>query len=115
MELTDYNFYTDKYCGTSVPNTGVFQRLLIRSSFFINSITFNRAQIYLTDEVQFATCAVMDAMYKVEQDGGIKSSESVGNHSVAYKGKTTEEKTYFKIAKTYLNHTGLMYRGVDKV
>ena len=53
-------------------------------------------------------------MYKIERDGGIKSSESVGNHSVTYKtnGNSREEKILYKIAKTYLVHTGLLYRGV---
>lgn len=113
MNLTNYNFYTDKYYGTSVPNSALFQRLSIRASYFINSITSNRIENNLADDIQFATCAVIDVMYKIEQDGGVKSSESTGNHSVVYKGKTTEEKMCYKAAKVYLSHTGLLYKGVD--
>lgn len=114
MSFITYGFYTNEYGGDLIPSNK-FKRLSIRASAYINSITFNRIDKELVSkDVCFATCAIADTMYKIERDGGIKSSESVGNHSVTYKtnGNSREEKILYKIAKTYLVHTGLLYRGV---
>lgn len=114
MNITvDYGFYKDSYGGNVIPSLQLFHRLSIKSVNFINKITFNRVTVdNLSDNIKFAVCAVADEMYKIEKTGGIKSVESVGNHSVSYKvDDLTEETKYLKTAKIYIPQE-LLYRGV---
>lgn len=116
--FVDYNYYKETYGGTSVPFTS-FNYLSLRASYFINNITQGRAKNNTTyiEEIKLATCSVIDKMHKVEADGGIKVSETVGKHSVTYATPldTEENKSYYKAAVIFLADTGLLYRGVDKV
>lgn len=114
--FVDYSYYKETYGGTSVPSNS-FKSLSLRASYFINNLTQGRAKKLeiLTDEIKMATCSVIDKMYKVEADGGVKTSETVGNHSVSYATANTdieENKMYYKAAVTFLADTGLLYRGV---
>ena len=114
--FVDYNYYKESYGGTSVPSTS-FNYLSLRASYFINNITQGRAKNNTTyiEEIILATCSVIDKLYKVESDGGIKVSETVGKHSVTYATSNTdieENKLYYKAAVTFLADTGLLYRGV---
>ena len=51
-----------------------------------------------------------------EKQKGIITSEKVGDYSVSFTTsidtRTTEGKRLYRIAKMYLAHTGLLYRGV---
>lgn len=123
----DYDFYKESYGGTSVPQNS-FLRFSIKASAYIDKITFGRIpKMYITDstdenynvpdEVKFATCATMDCIKKIEDDGGVISSESEGNHSVSYvDGISTmsEEKKINESATLYLSNTGLLYKGFIK-
>lgn len=111
MLFTNYKFYSETYGGTSIPSN-IFARVSTRASYFINQITFSRINDdNKTNDIQFATCAVADEMYKIEKDGGVKASESVGNHSVSYANQnSSEEKKYYNVAKIYLQEE-LLYRG----
>lgn len=112
----DYDYYKNNYGGTLVSSTN-FIRLSLQASYFINKITFGRAEKsenYL-DEIKLATCSVIDEIYKIENDGGVKVAETVGKHSVTFSNSSkdvTEEKIYYKAASIYLANTGLLYRGV---
>lgn len=123
----DYDFYKESYGGTSVPQNS-FLRFSIKASAYIDKITFGRIpKMYITDstdegynvpdEVKFAVCAVIDIYKKIEDDGGVISSESEGNHSVTYvDGISTmsEEKKINEAATLFLNGTGLLYKGFIK-
>lgn len=123
----DYDFYKESYGGTSVPQNS-FLRFSIKASAYIDKITFGRIpKMYITDstdegynvpdEVKFAVCAVIDIDKKIEDDGGVISSESEGNHSVTYvDGISTmsEEKKINEAATLFLNGTGLLYKGFIK-
>lgn len=116
MTYVNYSYYTETYKGTSVPLT-TFDNLAIQASYFIDYITFNRVKELDTvpDEVKMAVCSVIDTQYKLDNDGGVKVSESIGRHSVTYasaNANTTEDKKKYNAAKMYLAHTGLLYRGV---
>ncbi len=123
----DYDFYKESYGGTSVPQNS-FLRFSIKASAYIDKITFGRIpKMYVTDmesegynipdEVKFAVCATMECMKKIEDDGGVISSETEGNHSVSYvDGISTmsEEKKINETATLYLSNSPLLYKGFMK-
>lgn len=118
MKYTDYSFYSSEYGGSKIPLES-FEIYILKASFYISNITFNRVDKHnILDEVKYATCAVADEMYKIDKDGGIKVSESVGNYSVTYKSEngtdsgSNENKKYYNIARLFLESTNLLYRGV---
>lgn len=82
MAYTDYEFYTTKYYGDTVPESE-FPKYADRASDRIDMITFDRLADGLPEndrantKVQKAVCAVADALYQIDQ---IKkaSMETVG-------------------------------------
>ena len=82
MSYADYQFYTEKYYGDTVPESD-FPKYVERSSDRIDAITFDRLVNGFPEEeravtkVKKAVCAVADALYQIDQ---IKkaSIESVG-------------------------------------
>lgn len=82
MAYADYQFYTEKYYGNTVPESD-FPKYAERASDRIDAITFDRLVNGLPDEeravtkVKKSVCAVADALYQIDQ---IKkaSMESVG-------------------------------------
>ena len=82
MAYADYQFYTEKYCGDTVPESD-FPKYAERASDRIDSITFDRLVNGFPDEeravtkVKKAVCAVAEALYQIDH---IKkaSMESVG-------------------------------------
>lgn len=82
MAYADYQFYTEKYYGDTVPESD-FPKYVERASDRIDAITFDRLVNGFPDEeravtkVKKSVCAVADALYQIDQ---IKkaSMESVG-------------------------------------
>ena len=82
MAYADYQFYTEKYYGDTVPESD-FSKYAERASDRIDAITFDRLVNGFPEEeravtkVKKAVCAVADALYQIDQ---IKkaSMESVG-------------------------------------
>lgn len=82
MAYADYQFYTEKYYGDTVPEND-FPKYADRSSDRIDAITFDRLVNGFPEEeravakVKKAVCAVAEALYQIDQ---IKktSMESVG-------------------------------------
>lgn len=110
----NYNFYTNDFGGTVVP-PNLFSKFKIKAFYYLKQITFNRCVDKKFEiEVKFALCEMIEKLYKYEKDGGIKTSESVGNHSVSFKVKedSSLEKEIYKVANIYLADTGLLFRGV---
>lgn len=112
----DNTYYTNSFGGSTIPSN-LFTSLERKARIFLDYITFNRLQddaTLITNSVKDCLCEIMECAYKLENDGGIKAAESVGNHSVTYivNPNTTEFSKYYKIAKMYLGHTDLLYRGV---
>lgn len=125
---TDYDFYTDIYKG-NMPDDD-FDRLITRASYEVRKNIFNRDITGYEEEVQMATCSVVDILFKIEQletkketimSNQALKSESVGDYSRTFdtasvsdidiqisnqKEKIKEE------LKTYILSTGLLYRGV---
>lgn len=125
---TDYAFYINRYKG-DMPEDD-FDRLIIRASYKVQNNIFNRDIIGYENEVQLATCSIVDILLKIEQletkkemimSNQTLKSESVGDYSRTFdtasvndidmqisnqKEKIKEE------LRTYLLSTGLLYRGV---
>ena len=82
MAYADYQFYTEKYYGDTVPESD-FQKYAERASDRIDAITFDRLVNGFPEEeravtkVKKAVCALAEALYQIDQ---IKkaSMESVG-------------------------------------
>lgn len=82
MAYVDYQFYTEKYYGDTVPESD-FPKYAERASDRIDSITFDRLVNGFPEEeravtkVKKAVCAVTEALYQIDQ---IKkaSMETVG-------------------------------------
>ena len=117
MAYADYQFYTEKYYGDTVPESD-FQKYAERASDRIDAITFDRlVNGFLEEEravtnVKKAVCAVADALYKIDQikkasmetigtvtreDGTVVSkavsSVSSGAESISYVTGTTGSNT----------------------
>ncbi|MDR2486715.1 MAG: hypothetical protein LBD12_01995 [Clostridiales Family XIII bacterium] len=113
--FVDYDFYRDEYHGTSIP-AQEFDRRALDASAYIREITYGRVPP-VTNEVRLAVCAVADAAMRYEGREGL-SSESVGDVSVVYGsagagvGDIPLSRRMYDAARTYLQHTGLLYRGV---
>lgn len=119
----EYNFYTNDYKGSAIPDAPSYDRVAVEASAYLDYITHNRIKVEelpdaVKDKVMLAQCAVADVCYKQAQDdvANVVSSESVGNHSVSYavsrvSFKQRELEKYSK-AKTYLHGTGLLYGGL---
>lgn len=117
----DYNFYTNDYKGSVIPDAPSYDRAAVDASAFLEYVTHNHIKD-LTDEmmvkVKLAQCAIADVCYKQIQDevANVVSSESVGNHSVTYavsraSYRQRELEKYSK-ARIYLRGTGLLYGGL---
>lgn len=115
----DYNFYENNFKGTLIPFE-VFDIFNRDASVFIDYITLNRTKkfIEVPDEVKMATCSVAEYMYRTTDGTGItplqlKTSESIGDYQVSYQqmDNAEVETLYYRAAKVYLAHTGLLYRG----
>lgn len=112
MTYADYSYYTGEYLGNVVPETD-FPRLAKRASEYLDYITDGNIAA-TTDKVSLACCAVAEALYQGEQDGGTIESETKGEWSVSYASTESVALKAYKAAYMYLHNTGLLYRGVIK-
>ena len=127
----DYQFYLNNYGNTISENE--FHRLSIRASDFLDYYTRNNSRLHPDMyELKMACCALAEqymiadawrnnAVQASVNASGVKS-ETVGAHSVSYQtgselalgaqaALSGAEDELVNIAKRYLAHTGLLYRG----
>lgn len=112
----DFEYYESSFGGTNIPEAD-FIRFERQARVFLDFVTFSKVQIdntLITDTVKDCLCEMMELKQTIENDGGIKTSESVGNASISYvvEANTTENNKLLKIVKLYLGNTDLLYRGV---
>lgn len=134
MEYTTYDFYTNEYYGDTVDESS-FAKWQARAADKLNYLCFG----HITEEdleqystqIQKATCALMDVLYKIDyaqrnandtEKGNIKSMSS-GVQSISF-GSTDTEYTLAMSDQTkqydlmvnavseHLSSTGLLYAGV---
>lgn len=130
MLLIDYEYYSKKYGGSSIPESS-FQKKAKEASSKVNYYTSNRInESNIDNNIRDTACEIAEFIYsqdilkeKVLSDNTLKASETVGPHSVSYvnnksfqekallSGKEIENKC-FSICYKNLVHTGLMCRGV---
>lgn len=114
MVYVDYTYYTEQFGGQSVPEAAFFA-LSKKASGYLDYVTFNRLRKLQNppDEAKDACCALLELLYKAEEEGGKAiASETVGKHSVSYVEQESIKQQMYSLASQYLAHTGLMYRGV---
>jgi hypothetical protein len=108
MAYADYEFYTETYKGNMKQTD--FCRLSERASDIINSRTgfligrcgFNNIREELAERVKKACCSVSEALY-INEKGGAKQSEKVGDYSVTYAaGALTNEQRIDNALLTYI-------------
>ncbi len=115
--FVDYDWYITNTHG-SCPQEE-FDRLAVKASRYINTITFQRAGAMVEEDmrmeaVKYTCCALIDEYINAEKGGGV-ASESNDGISVTYVNgisntKSPEEKL-FRVAFEGLATTGLLYRG----
>lgn len=120
----DFIYYRDTYKGTAVADESVYAAVGRQASLFIDQITFNRlhAGRPVTDAVQMAACAVVDAIKEHEAakqqavSAAALKSETVGGWSGSYQDPATAqaaiESAMTEAAWPYLIYTGLMDRSI---
>lgn len=134
MEFTTYEFYSNTYHGDSVSEPS-FAKWLVRATDKLQAICYGRidekALVEYPEQIAKATCALIDAMYLLNdatvnknsaEYGNVKSMSSGGqsisfgtNETVIDKaiGDTKEKERYlYDTVADYLGGTGLMYGGV---
>lgn len=122
MEIyVDYNFYTENYKGTTIPENS-FNTLAKEASRYIYKITQKRAILDDAD-IKMATCEVAETIYKhnKEDDTKVISSETLGPRSISYKTKSIKtdeekEKEKYRSAKVWLADSpeNYLFRGISR-
>ena len=128
-ELVKYDYYTNSYGGSSIPESS-FKKESIKASSKVNYYTKNRIDNdILNDNIRNTVCEIAELLYEQEQliekqnnNTLDVASETVGPHSKSFVNKsnlqaqrilTKEELEYqcYLICYEHLVSTGLMFRG----
>lgn len=119
--MTDLNYSDYKiFSFDSVISEEKFNSYARFAMDYVNYITCDRLKNVedIPEQVKKAAYAIINEKVKIENEKqkGIITSEKVGDYSVSFTTsidtRTTEGKRLYRIAKMYLAHTGLLYRGV---
>lgn len=131
-QYVDFAYYTDAvngFGGTAIlePDFNKYEK---KARIKIDEFTFDRLQndaTLITAIVKDCICEIMECNYNLDEkaketDGKLITSETTGNTTQAYAISDIERNSidrsqinkakYYNIAKEYLSHTGLLYRGV---
>ena len=128
-ELVDYDYYSDTYEGSSIPESS-FNKYSLKSSTKVNHYTFNRInENNINEKIKNAVCEIAELIFNqeslvtnLENNDKEVASETVGPHSKTYVNKSGYklqriltkaelEKECYRICYNYVVDTGLMYRG----
>lgn len=108
MAYADFNFYKNIYKGNlSAADFDFFSErasdiIDSRTEFMIKRCGFDNIPEELSERIQKACCAVSEAM-KINENGGAKSSEKIGDYSVSYaSGSLTNEQRIDNALVTYI-------------
>ena len=115
----NYDFYVNQYGGSLIPEVD-FKRLSNKAKAGIDYFTFNRIDWSKADDnIKMCLCEMAEVLHQAAElvEGGIVSSETVGQYKVSYDTDAnsilamSNQSRMNKIVAKYLVHTGLMYRG----
>lgn len=126
--FANFDFYTNQFLGSMIPKDD-FDAAALRASQFLEYYTRGKVKENADMEaVKMATCALAEEYYTVlaaqrlaqqtATEGDIES-QTVGSYSVKYRSKAetahalaaVSRVKLAEIARQYLAHTGLLYRG----
>ena len=112
MIFANYTYYRDTFGGGLDKQT--FKNLAVKSSAFIDRITFGRASEHADDDrVKRCCCELVDMLSSVSD--GVKQSESAGSWSVTYaNSENTSELSYARAACRVWLPADWLYRGVGR-
>lgn len=113
MEKIDYKFYSEIFGGKL--SSKDFSLCEFKARKFINKITFNRINSEnINDDIRFCVCIILEKIKDIEENEGIKTSETVGKHSVSFfiHQNSSIEDILYKEAIKYLP-AELLYRGIN--
>lgn len=118
-EYADYRYYKERYGGSSIPEDQ-FKRCSRWATKLVDQITFGRVQKMayseVPDFVKDAVCAASECYYlQWQSEAGGARSETNDGYSITYAGggdKTKMASQAVSLVKTYLEGSGLLYRGV---
>lgn len=129
-KIVDYNYYSNFYGGSSIPESS-FNKYSIKASSRVNNYTSNKIDSSnLSENIKNTVCEIAEVLYNqdlliLELESVEKkevASETVGPHSISYVSKTNtlnqrvlndselDQKCY-EICYNNLACTGLLYRG----
>lgn len=116
--LTDYSFYTTKFCGNEIPSSEQYCAAAIKAEAYVMRLTGEKKSFRLQsgkelfgEAVKMAICAVAECFYREAKSA--VTSESLDNHSVSYAQKRYEEvrREKYEAALMYLGNTNLLTSG----
>lgn len=110
-----FDFYQTVYGGQVIQSEAEFLSAVNEATAIVDALCVCKENLKY-EEVQnrysMAVCSVVDAAYKADNTP-VKTSESVGNHSVSYATENSSRNVKLnRAAKLYLVNTGLMYGGM---
>lgn len=123
MAYASYEFYTADYLGNVIKTRDDFDRLAVRASTFLDYFTRGKSKANQNmEELKMACCAIAEKAFAIESAeaksssaNGELQSESVGSYSVSYRSgaevAASLRTEMASVAREYLAHTGLLYRG----
>ena len=107
MELIDYSYYKDVYCG-SLTETEFLKTYPKAVAYFFGA-TRGRVR-EATTNVCFALCELCDVFYEEASHNGVLS-ESCDGYSVHYKDSENTYSLAWDVLTTYLEASGYLYGG----
>lgn len=118
-----YEYYMSQFGGEEIP-VEKFKRASRLANTYLEHFTFGRVKndTENADKILNCLCEMCEAIYLLmfKDNGTEKKSENIDGYSVSYVTERADgvdkntilEKKLFRIAKTYLEDTGLLYLGV---
>lgn len=127
MIYADYNFYVSSFYGNVIPEEE-YAAAALRASQFLDYYTMNRAKDHCAmPELKMACCALAEEYHTIltakrhenQTADGEMQSQTVGGYSVTYRSRgealseasAQAQSRLAQVARKYLAHTGLLYRG----
>lgn len=122
--LVDYKYYIEDFGGEKISTESVFKRTRNLAETHLCNFTLNGIKNDIENEhlIKSCICEMCDAIYDMtlKDNGKVKKSENTDGYSVTYvteriDGQDAEkviENKLYRIAKTYLGNTGLLYQGI---
>lgn len=107
MELIDYSYYKEVYCGSLEENE--FARIYPKAVAYFYGATRGRIKEAATN-VCFALCELCDIFYEDISRESVQS-ESCDGYSIHYKESENTYSLAWDVLATYLETSGYLYGG----